>query len=378
MSKDKPIIATEPRQTLVDLFAEFSESPVEFLQYDDGYRRWKYTYAQVGLAARHFAARLAGHNIHKGDKVIIWSENRPEWITAFWGCVLAGVIVVPIDFRASAGFLHRVQQIVDARMILIGEEVRLPAEEGAALVCRLRDLEWPTTRCEIPSVSIDKNDLVEIVFTSGATGEPKGVLITHRNILADIVSPAQIIRTYRKWFLPVLPLRFLSLIPLSHMFGQVVTMFLVPLIPGTAVFMHGYSPHEIVRQIRMRNVSVLVGVPKILELLRKHFLAQFHRNSWSAFSYVPLDLPLVAIPARALVAWMEVLGFYRRSGTAPKGGRGVLVRAWIRGHSRLRTHGDSACRYLQQPLRHCGRYSRQADCWRGGKDCAGRRDTCAR
>ena len=297
MSKNKPITATEPRETLVDLFAEFSESPVEFLQYDDGYRRWEYTYAQVGLAARHFAAWLAEHNIHKGDKVIIWSENRPEWITAFWGCVLAGVIVVPIDYRASGGFLHRVQQIVDARMILIGEEVRLPAEEGAAPVCRLRDLEWPTTQCEIPSVSIDKNDLVEIVFTSGATGEPKGVLITHRNILADIVSPEQIIRTYRKWFRPVLPLRFLSLIPLSHMFGQIVTMFLVPLIPGTAVFMHGYSPHEIVRQIRMRQVSVLIGVPKILELLRKHFLAQFRETA---------DLP------PATVHWIFRWWRYRR------------------------------------------------------------------
>ena len=279
MSKSEPIIAKEPRETLVDLFAEFSKLPVEFLQYDDGYRRWKYTYAQMGSAARHFAAWLAEHNIHKGDKVIIWSENRPEWITAFWGCVLAGVIVVPIDFRASAGFLHRVQEIVDARMVLFGEEVRLPAEEGAAPVCRLRDLEWPTTQCEIPFVSIDKNDLVEIVFTSGATGEPKGVLITHRNILADIVSPEQVIRTYRKWFRPVLPLRFLSLIPLSHMFGQIVTMFLVPLIPGTAVFMHGYSPHEIVRQIRMRNVSVLVGVPKILELLRRDLLTQFRETA---------------------------------------------------------------------------------------------------
>jgi long-chain acyl-CoA synthetase len=297
VSKNKPITATEPRQTLVDLFAKFSESPVEFLQYDDGYRRWNYTYAQVGGAARHFAARLAEHNIHKGDKVIIWSENRPEWIAAFWGCVLAGVIVVPIDYRASASFLHRVQEIVDARMVLVGEEVHLPAEEGLPLRCRLRDLEWATTRCEIPSVRIDKNDLVEIVFTSGATGEPKGVLITHRNILADIVSPEQIVRTYRKWFRPVLPLRFLSLIPLSHMFGQIVTLFLVPLIPGTAVFMHGYSPHEIVRQIRMRNVSVLVGVPKILELLRKHLLKQFRETA---------DLP------PATVHWIFCWWRYRR------------------------------------------------------------------
>jgi long-chain acyl-CoA synthetase len=108
MTRDKPITATEARQTLLDLFAEFSDSPVGFVQYDDGYRRWKYTYAQVGLPASHFAARLAGYNIRKGDKVIIWSENRPEWITAFWGCVLAGVIVVPIDSRASAGALHAV------------------------------------------------------------------------------------------------------------------------------------------------------------------------------------------------------------------------------------------------------------------------------
>jgi len=275
VSKDNPITATQPRRTLVDLFDEFSESPVEFLQYDDGYRRWNYTSAQVGLAARHFAARLSEQNIHKGDKVVIWSENRPEWVVAFWGCVLAGVIVVPIDYRASFAFLRRVQNIVDARMVLIGEEVHLPAVESLGHVHRLRDLEWTAARCAIPSVCIDKDDLVEIVFTSGATGEPKGVLITHRNILADIASPERTIRTYRKRLLPFLPLRFLGLIPLSHMFGQVITMFLVPLIPGTAIFMRGYSPNEIMRQIRSRNVSVVVAVPKILAVLQKQTLFQY-------------------------------------------------------------------------------------------------------
>ena len=283
MSNNDRITAAGPRQTLVDLFAEFSESWREFLQYDDGYRRWSYTYAQVALAARQFATRLSEQNIHKGDKVIIWSENCPEWVVAFWGCVLSGVIVVPIDYRVSAVFLRRVQEIVDARMVLIGEEVNLSSEGRPSQVFRLRGLEWTTARREIPSLRIDKDDLVEIVFTSGATGEPKGVLITHRNILADIVSPEQLIRTYRGWFRPVFPLRFLSLIPLSHMFGQVITMFLVPLIPGTAVFMHGYSPHEIVRQIRDRRVSVVVGVPKILELLQKYIQTLFRDTA---------DLPL--------------------------------------------------------------------------------------
>jgi long-chain acyl-CoA synthetase len=130
MLSDGSVSSRRKRQNLVDLFGEISNSPREFLQYDNGYRCWKYTYAQVGLAAHHFAARLGEYNIGKGDKVIFWSENRPEWIAAFWGCVLAGVIVVPMDYRASFGVLHHIQQIVDARLILIGQEVQLTSWEG--------------------------------------------------------------------------------------------------------------------------------------------------------------------------------------------------------------------------------------------------------
>ncbi|HYK88191.1 MAG TPA: AMP-binding protein [Acidobacteriota bacterium] len=327
---------------MVDLFDEFSESSVEFLQYDNGYRSWRYTYAQVGLAARQFAAQLTANNICKGDKAILWSENRPEWIAAFWGCVLAGVIVVPIDYRASARFLKRVQEIVDARLILVGEEVQLPLVEGQPPVWRLRDLEWTTNTSEIPTASTEKDDVVEIVFTSGATGEPKGVLITHHNILANLVSPEQVILTYRKWFAPLFPIRFLCLIPLSHMFGQMVTMFIVPLIPGIAVFMHGYSPHEIVRQIRTRRVSVLVGVPKILELLQKQILFQFaetrrlplvpphwivrwwrHRNVHSLFGWKFWAFIVGAAPlARELEKFWSRIGFaviqgYGLTETAP-------------------------------------------------------------
>ena len=148
--RKKPAILAElpQRQSLVDLFREFSKCQAEYLQYDNGYRSWKYTYAQVGRAAQHFAARLREHHIGKGDKVIFWSENRPEWVAAFWGCVLAGVIVVPIDYRTSPRFLRHVQEIVDARLILIGEEVQLPAWEGQPPAWRLSELEWVTENCE--------------------------------------------------------------------------------------------------------------------------------------------------------------------------------------------------------------------------------------
>ncbi|MBZ5635615.1 MAG: AMP-binding protein [Acidobacteriia bacterium] len=263
------------RVTLADYFAQFTESPALYLQYDNGYRGWSYTYAQVGAAARTFSAKLHAQGIGKGDKVLFWSENRPEWVAAFWGCAIRGVIVVPIDYRASADFLLRVQEQVSARAILIGDEVRLPVWATQPPVWRLSELDWTSTGVAGRGVPLQPNDIAEIVFTSGATGEPKGVLISHRNILSNLATPERIISKYVKWFRPVFPLRFLNLVPLSHMFGQAVTMLLVPLIPAEALFMRGYSPHEIVRQIRSRRISLAAVVPKLLEVLREHVLQQF-------------------------------------------------------------------------------------------------------
>ena len=91
--------------TLLDYFDEFTTSSDEFLVYDDGYRARIYRYDEVGRAAHLFADRLHESGIGKGDKVIFWAENRPEWIVALWGCLLAGVVVVPIDYRASQDML---------------------------------------------------------------------------------------------------------------------------------------------------------------------------------------------------------------------------------------------------------------------------------
>jgi len=275
MSFEGPNRPSGPGTTLADYLAQFAESPALYLQYDNGYRSWSYTYAQVGAAARSFSAKLRREGIGKGEKILFWSENRPEWVAAFWGCVVAGVIVVPIDYRASSDFLRRVHETVSARAILIGDEVRLPGWETQPVVWRLSDLAWASSSSAPLAVGLQPNDIAEIVFTSGATGEPKGVLISHRNILSNLTSPEKIIAEYVKWFRPLFPLRFLNLVPLSHMFGQALTMFILPLIPAVAVFMRGYSPHEIVRQIRSRHVAVAVVVPKLLEVLREHVLQQF-------------------------------------------------------------------------------------------------------
>jgi long-chain acyl-CoA synthetase len=99
-------------------------------------------YTEVGCAARGFASRLANAGVRHGEKVVFWGENRPEWVVAFWGCLLVGVIVVPIDHRASPEFMARIARRVDARPIVIGEDVPPTPDALNVPVWRLHEVEW--------------------------------------------------------------------------------------------------------------------------------------------------------------------------------------------------------------------------------------------
>ena len=196
------------RDTLLDFFGDVAAGRGEFLVYDDGFRARSYTYAEIAAAARGFAARLQAAGLGKGDKVVFWSENRPEWIIALWGCLLNGSIAVPIDYRASQEFLGKVARIVDAKLDPARRR-RRARKTGPEIPVRL-NLETERNRLaqrSMPSaftpVEVTRDDTVEIIFTSGATAEPKGVVLTHRNVLANIVPVEREVQKYRKYGRPV-------------------------------------------------------------------------------------------------------------------------------------------------------------------------------
>jgi long-chain acyl-CoA synthetase len=258
------------RRTLIDFFEDLSRISGEFLVFDDGYRTWSLTYRETTERARAFAARLHAEGIVQGQHVVIWGENRPEWIVALWGCLLRGVVLVPIDYRASTDFLQRVAGIVDARAVLVGDAV--PDPVGVPVpIWKLSALTSDGAAHSVPPpVSYTPDGVAEVIFTSGATSEPKGVVLTHRNILANVIPIEREIGKYKKYARPFLPIRFLNLLPLSHMFGQAMATFVPPLLSGVVVFNRTFAPDEIVTQIRTRRISVLVSVPKILEVLRDY------------------------------------------------------------------------------------------------------------
>ena len=270
------------RATLLDFFDDRIRSGRPFLVYDGGYRAHTWTYDDIRRAAGRFARRLERAGVTPGANILLWGENRAEWVVAFWGCLLSRAVAVPIDVRASPDLLERVARIVSARIVVAGRDLPVPPIDGAERwdLDGLLDADSPGedgngggdgSAVALPR-GVSGSDLAEIIFTSGATAEPKGVRITHANVLANIVPVEREILKYRRYGRPFFPLRFLNLLPLSHMFGQAMATFIPPTLEGVTVFMRGYNPADIVRQIRTRRVSVLVSVPKILEVLRDHVI----------------------------------------------------------------------------------------------------------
>ena len=178
------------RETLLDYFADRIRSSSDFLVYDDGYRTYTYTYDDVRHAAFALSQRLSASGVAPGRAVVMWGENRSEWIVALWGCLLARAVAVPVDYRASPTLLARVSRIVDAPVLLIGNDVSAPPIAEGVRIWKLADLLSVGPRPEGNRTRFPEETgaaLAEIIFTSGATAEPKGVQLTHHNILANIV-----------------------------------------------------------------------------------------------------------------------------------------------------------------------------------------------
>ena len=155
-----------------------------------GYRMQSFTYGEVMQMALGFARELRSRGISRGDRVMLWSANCAEWVAAFFGCALVGVVVVPMDDGASCDFALRVFRQVQAKL-LVGSQRHVQewlAAGYSTATLTLDDLAaTPDDGAEMPSDdSLGRDDVVQIVFTSGTTAEPRGVVITHGNVLANI------------------------------------------------------------------------------------------------------------------------------------------------------------------------------------------------
>ncbi len=288
-----------------------------------GLRVVRWSYAALAGRAFQFARELESRSIERGDRVLFQAENGPEWIAAFFGCLLRGVVVVPLDLKSAPDFVIRVQKQVSAKLVFSTETQFLKHHSDAP---------YTGTR-------ISPDDLVEIVFTSGTTAEPKGVCLTHRNLLANLQPIEKEFTKYARWERLVHPLRFLCLLPLSHVFGQLMGIFVPQIVGGEVHFLESYKPSEIVETAKKQRINTVVTVPRVLETLREKILhdydglardleaaedRHFLRNWW-AFRRIHREFGwrLWAFISGGATLEPEVETFWRRLGYAVIQGYGM-------------------------------------------------------
>lgn len=240
-----------------------------------GLRRRKIRYGALASLAHRFAAELASRGIVKGDRVVLWGENSPEWVAAFFGCVLRGVLAVPVDFASPAEFVRRVEAEVSPKLI-VGSRDKLSALASERPSISLEDFESAITREHVGVVEgLNQDDRLQIVFTSGTTGEPKGVVHTHRNVLASLTPIETEMQKYLRYKRLFRSLRILHTLPLSHVFGQFMGLWIPPLVPAEVHYESRLVAADLREYIHQEHVSMLVSVPRVLDLIRDDLLGHF-------------------------------------------------------------------------------------------------------
>ncbi len=302
-----------PRQSLLE-YLEFHRRHGSGIAcaHPRGYRTRRWSYRDLGETSSQLARELERRGIAPGDRVLLWGENCGEWVAAFWGTLLRGAVVVPMDQIASPEFARRVYQQVEAKLLIGSRELARHLPEAAQLLFEnFGEVLAPQARTPYPLPAVNRGDTAQIVFTSGTTADPKGVVITHGNLLANLEPLEAEIQKYLKYERLVHPLRFLNLLPLSHVFGQFLGLLVPPLLGGTVIFQESLNPAEIIRTVKRERVSVLVAVPRLLEALKEKLERDFEaagRLDWFRSQLA------AAAGAHFLRRWWQFREIHRRLG----------------------------------------------------------------
>ena len=260
------------RKTLLSFIEDFSRRGSETVfAHQPELRIISWSGNQIAQTACQFARYLEECGVSKGDRVLFWAKNSPEWVASFFGCLLRGVIVVPLDAHSSFDFVTRIQQQTDPKLLLHGEQLGGSLKTDIARL-KIEDLSviaagYSTALYQ--SVEISEDDIVEIIYTSGTTADPKGVCLTHKNLLANLVPLERGMQKYLKWEWLIHPMGFLNLLPLGHVFGQFMGLFVPQLLTGKVFFQDSLNPSQIIETVKRERVSVIVTVPRLLESLRE-------------------------------------------------------------------------------------------------------------
>ena len=258
-----------PRAHLSDLVNDFARNGDQIaVVAQKGVRHRRTTYTDLSILSQRFAAELSYREITRGDRVIIWAENSAEWIATFFGCVLRGVLPVPLDVNSEPAFVAKIIDEVSPRLIVADSSMLLRLWTQVPVLACDNITSVITASLAGKDDNLNESDPLQIVFTSGTTGTPKGVVHTHANVLASLRPIETEIRKYLCYERIFHPLRFLHTLPLSHVFGQFLGLWIPALLAAEVHFASRLIPGEMIQRVKRERISLVAAVPRVLDLLK--------------------------------------------------------------------------------------------------------------
>ena len=258
--------------TLDSAVTRFGDRPALGVRHDDG-STTTWSYRELDRRARIAAWRLRALDLEPGDRILTWSPSAPELPAAYFGAMHARLVLVPLDLRMSPDAIDTIVRASGARHLILGTGRDAPDPAAAGLAG------FPTTT--VDSLAADPADddptfppdwearqaswkrptpdeVFELVFTSGTTGTPKGVMLAHDNVVASIETFHRIV--------PPMEHRIVSLLPLSHLLEQAVALYYALDVGADVLYVRSRNPRVIFDALRDHRVTSMVVVPQVLDL----------------------------------------------------------------------------------------------------------------
>ncbi len=279
----------EPRRTLVDLLvgaaARFGDRTALRLRRDDGSTQ-AWSYRELDRRSRLAAWRLRSRGLQPGDRLLTWSPSCPELAAVYFGAMRAGLILVPLDLRMAPDAIRRIADRSEARLLVIGTGREAPdpaeadldhlpiattddlcADPGAGFPA---DWEARVAAWTLPA----RDDVYLLVYTSGTTGVPKGVMLSHGNTIAGVDGFHQIV--------PDIEYRIVSLLPMSHLFEQAIGLYLTLDLGADILYVRTLNPRVLLEAMREHRMTGMIVVPQILDLMWSNVEREVERQGRTA------------------------------------------------------------------------------------------------
>ena len=246
-------------RTLENSFNRFSDRRLVTLKSDFVYDR--YTYGTIKNISLRLVTFFEKNNIKKGDKVTICSYNSPQYIYTFLASIFSGVILVPIDYGSSEDLVKKFMEKTESKFLITSKYKIINLKIKKIFIEDMDEVLASHKKGNIDR-TIKDEDLFQILFTSGTTGDPKGVKISHENILSNIRSVLRVLKIKKHY-------RLLSLIPLSHIFEQVAGFFIIAASGAQTTQLKSRRPSEIIKIFQKEKINVIATVPAFLMLFKR-------------------------------------------------------------------------------------------------------------